>query len=230
MTSWFDDPKQLIRSDKILEFWPSTKHTPEERINAASRFIIYATCIIYLIRRDVRIFVIGGTALGVLYIMEKSDMVKNALARPTEGQLGSSGACQLPTEDNPMGNVLMSDFSDRPNRPSACYYPTVKTHVNNKVTNGVKYGPSRSRSSMPEYQRNAFSRQFVTMPDTSLGGDPHYAFIHGKQGERTCRQDPRLCDPNARGVQLEAFAGLDPNDDKRSGMHRGSGLAVGHSA
>ena len=75
MTSWFDDPKQLIRSDKILEFWPSTKHTPEERINSASRFIIYATCIIYLIRRDVRIFVIGGTALGVLYIMEKSDMV-----------------------------------------------------------------------------------------------------------------------------------------------------------
>jgi len=68
------------------------------------------------------------------------------------------------------------------------------------------------------------------MPDTSSGGDPHYAFIHGKRGELTCRQDPRLCDPNARGVQLEAFAGLDPNDDKRSGMHRGSGFAVGHSA
>ena len=36
----------------------------------------------------------------------------------------------------------------------------------------------------------------------------------------------RLCNPDARGVQLEAFAGLDPNGDKRSGMHRGSGLAA----
>ena len=45
MTSWFDDPKQLIRSDKVLNFWPSTTLTPEERINATARFIIYATCI-----------------------------------------------------------------------------------------------------------------------------------------------------------------------------------------
>ena len=62
MTSWFDDPKQLIRTDKVLNFWPSSTQSSEERVNSAARFIIYATCIIYLIKRDVRIFVIGGTA------------------------------------------------------------------------------------------------------------------------------------------------------------------------
>ena len=81
MTSWFEDPKQLIRTDKVLEFWPSQTLTPEERVNATARFIIYATCIIYLINRDIRIFVLGGTALGVLYIMEKSDMIKLGLAK-----------------------------------------------------------------------------------------------------------------------------------------------------
>ena len=110
MASLFEDPKQLINSDKVLEFWPSTTLTPEERVNATARFIIYATCIIYLIKRDMRIFVLGGTALGVLYIMERSDMVREALARPTQGQLGLSGACQLPSKDNPMGNVLLSDL------------------------------------------------------------------------------------------------------------------------
>lgn len=223
MTSWFDDPKQLIRSDKVLDFWPSTALTPEERVNATARFIIYATCIIYLIKRDTRIFVIGGTALGVLFIMERSDMVKEALARPTDGQLGATGACQLPNEDNPMGNVLLSDFKDRPDRPSACYYPTVKKKADDLTTNGVKYGPARSRSAMPIYQRNAMSRQFVTMPSTSLAGDPYYEYIHGKKGQNTCRQDPRLCNPNARGVQLEAFAGLAPSGDIRNSASRPAG-------
>ena len=65
------------------------------------------------------------------------------------------------------------------------------------------------------------------MPDTSIGNTPYYEFIHGKRGD-TCRQDPRLCDPDFRGVQLEAFAGLDSSDDKRSGMSRGSGKPGGY--
>ena len=221
MTSWFEDPKQLIRTDKVLEFWPSQTLTPEERVNATARFIIYATCIIYLINRDIRIFVLGGTALGVLYIMEKSDMIKLGLAKTAHER--PPRPCTKPTQDNPMGNVLMTDFVDRPDRPSACYYPTVKAKANDLATEGVKYGPSRSRSAMPLYQRNAMSRQFVTMPSTSLAGDPYYEYIHGKQGQKTCRQDPRLCNPDARGVQLEAFAGLSPSGDIRSSASRPTG-------
>ena len=211
MTSWFEDPKQLIRTDKVLEFWPSNTLTPEERINATARFIIYATCIIYLINRDIRIFVLGGTALGVLYIMERSDMVREGLPRTANNGI----PCQLPTQDNPCANVLMTDFSDRPDRPSACYAPTVKNTTDAYITNGIKYGPSRSRSSLPRFQRNALARQFTTTSNSSLGNDPYYEFIHGKRGEKTCRQDPRLCDPDARGVQLEAFAGLQPTGDRR---------------
>ena len=211
MTSWFEDPKQLIRTDKVLEFWPSKTLTPEERINATARFIIYATCIIYLINRDIRIFVLGGTALGVLYIMERSDMVREGLPKTANNGI----PCQLPSQDNPCANVLMTDFSDRPDRPSACYAPTVKNSTDAYITNGIKYGPSRSRSSLPRFQRNALARQFTTTSNSSLGNDPYYEFIHGKKGEKTCRQDPRLCDPNARGVQLEAFAGLQPTGDRR---------------
>ena len=211
MTSWFEDPKQLIRTDKVLQFWPSNTVTPEERINATARFIIYATCIIYLINRDIRIFVLGGTALGVLYIMERSDMVREGLPRTANNGI----PCQLPTQDNPCANVLMTDFSDRPDTPSACYAPTVKNATDAYITNGIQYGPSRSRSSLPRFQRNALARQFTTTSNSSLGNDPYYEFIHGKKGEKTCRQDPRLCDPDARGVQLEAFAGLQPTGDRR---------------
>tara|TARA_B100000131_G_scaffold246271_1_gene239175 strand:+ start:77 stop:718 length:642 start_codon:yes stop_codon:yes gene_type:complete len=213
MTSWFEDPKQLIRTDKVLEFWPSNSLTPEERVNATARFIIYATCILYLINRDIRIFVLGGTALGVLYVMERSDMIKHVNAKTAHEK--PKRPCTLPTEDNPMGNVLMTDFNDRPDRPSACEYSTVKKSSDFFTTKGIEYGPARSRSSLPEYQRNACSRQFVSTANSSLGNDPYYEFLHGKQGKDTCRQDPRLCNPDARGVQLEAFAGLQPNGDRR---------------
>ena len=213
MTSWFEDPKQLVRVDKVHEFWPSKTQSSAERVDASARFIIYASCLIYLIKRDPRIFVLGATAIGVLYIMEKSNMVKDG-TRPAIVYNSIRSDCTIPTKDNPMANVLMSDYVDRPDRPQSCYYPTVKTAVNNYLTGDIEYGPMRSRSSLPDQQRNALSRQFVSMPDTSIGNTPYYEFIHGKRGD-TCRQDPRLCDPDFRGVQLEAFAGLALNGDAR---------------
>ena len=30
MKVWFDDPQQLIRADKVSEFWPTSEQTPEE--------------------------------------------------------------------------------------------------------------------------------------------------------------------------------------------------------
>ena len=79
MASVFDDPKQLVRADKIHEFWPTKTHSSAERVNATARFIIYSTCVLYLIRRDVRVFILGTTALGVLYVMERNNMIKEAI-------------------------------------------------------------------------------------------------------------------------------------------------------
>ena len=93
MKAWFDDPKELIKAKEILQFWPTNKQSPEERVNAASRFVIYATCFLYLIRRDIRVFVLGATVLGVLYVMYKSKMIKETYGRPTFGGQG----CQMPS-------------------------------------------------------------------------------------------------------------------------------------
>lgn len=227
MVSLFEDPKQLVRSDKVTHFWPTNEQSAEERVNATARFIVYATCILYVMRRDVRVFVLGATGLGVLYVMEKSNMIKDEQVRPTvlhEGHEGSFSQCQLPTYDNPMANVLMGDYVDRPDRPSACDYSTVDHKVNRMLTDRIPYGPSRSRSPLPEHQRNGYSRQFVSSPVTNIPGDQtaFAEWLYGAKNAPTCRTDPRMCDPNARGAQLEAFAGLDVNGDKRSGMTGGT--------
>ena len=69
--------EELFKSDKILQFWPSDKQTPKERAYATTRFILYASCIIYLIRRDVRILLVGGLALFAVYYMYKNGMIKD---------------------------------------------------------------------------------------------------------------------------------------------------------
>ncbi len=99
MKVWFDDPQQLIRADKVSQFWPINEQTPEDRINAASRFVIYASCLIYLIRRDPRIFVLGAMVLSVIFVLYRSNMVKDTIGYTIEGE----SQCQMPTEDNPMG-------------------------------------------------------------------------------------------------------------------------------
>lgn len=219
MKAWFDDPKQIIKQDKVMQFWPNTMQTPDERLNAASRFIIYATCIIYITRRDPRIFVLGGTFLGVLYVMYKSNMIKEMYGEKVEGGFG----CQIPSQDNPMGNVMITDYSGAPNRLEACYYPTVKPLVNHLTTNRIPYDAGRSRTAMPVYQRNALSRQFVTAPVSKIPGDQtaFAEWLYGPKNGDICRSNPRMCNPNARGVQLEAFAGIDSAGDIRGGMFGG---------
>ena len=215
MVSLFEDPKQVVRSDKVTEFWPTSQQTTAERVNATARFVIYATCILYLIRRDIRIFILGATVLSVLYVMEKSKMIKGK----KEKKETYVPECQLPTVDNPMANVLMSDFDGRPDRPSACRYDTVRDEVNDMLSGRIPYGPQKSRSPMPDAQRNAFSRQFVSGPVTTIPGDQtaFAEWLYGEKGAPICKSDPTLCSPNARGVQLEAFGGLASNDDKRGG-------------
>lgn len=218
MSSWFQDPKQLVNDKKVLEFWPTNIQSSADRVNAGSRFIIYAACIHYLIKRDARIFVLAATALGVLYVMERSGMVKEGVPRGIEYYENIGDACQMPTRDNPMANALIGDD---PNKLQACAYPSVRADVDSFVVGDTPFGPARSRSSLPLYQQNALSRQFVSAPVTTVGSDQtgFAEWLYGKKNAPMCKSDGSVCNPDARGVQLEAFAGLDPNGDKRSGMH-----------
>ena len=220
MQAWFDDPQQLTRADQVSQFWPTKDQTPEDRINAASRFIIYACCIIYVTRRDPRIFVLGATVLAVLYVMYKSKMIKETYGIATSGDIAG---CQMPTMDNPMGNVLITDYTDAPNRLEACYYPTVKPFVKSFLDDRIPYDAGRSRSAMPEYQRNAAARQFVTTAVSKIPGDQtaFAEWCYGPKNGPMCKSDGGVCSPNARGVQLEAFGGIGYDGDKRGGMFGG---------
>ena len=227
-TVWFNQPKILFQSDKILQFWPTSNQSSAERVNSSTRFILYSMTLLYLLRRDIRFLIFGLMIISVLYILYKGGMVKEGHARPTESD-GLNFGCQLPTEQNPMSNYLLGDS---PTKPPACFYPTVKPLVNKYLDRTIPYDCGRSRCSLPVYQQNAAARQFISSPvTTSVNDQTEFAeWCYGKKNRPMCRDDPTQCNPDIRGVQLEAFAGLDPSGDMRTGMsNRGATGPTGGS-
>ena len=69
------DPREVFRSDKLLEFWPTAMQSSKDRVAATTRFIVYAMCILYLIKRDARILALGILVLAVLYFLWTSNMI-----------------------------------------------------------------------------------------------------------------------------------------------------------
>jgi hypothetical protein len=231
MTSvWFKDPSILFKNSEIFKFWPTSNQTIEERINASTRFILYASNILYIIRRDPRIFVLAAMVIGVMYVLYKPHANKEShhevvAALPPPHLQSATPDCQAPTAVNPMANFMLTDYTEDPDRPSACYYPSVQNKVKTLLDNTIPYGNERSRSALPKYQQRAAARQFVSMPVTTAANDQtgFAEACYGKKNGPMCKDgSPGVCNPNARGVQLEAFAGIDMSGGPRTGMFGGT--------
>ena len=163
---WFYKPSELIR--KPLEFWPSQRQSYDERINATSRFIIYSSLIVYAMKRDVRVIVLMGLLIAAIFIMVKLE--------PPNGPTAS-----MISRDNPVGNVLISDYQDYPNRPATYADPDLIR--------------SQMESIFPSGSRAA-ERQWYTMPNTTIPSDQDgmLDFMYGGRVEN-CRANQAFCHP-----------------------------------
>jgi len=170
------DPKDIFQSDKLLDFWPTASQSAKDRAAATTRFVLYASVVIYLINKDPRVFALALLVLAILYYMLTSNMIPDGKVRPTyaEGRLAGLTRTQvsMPTFDNPMGNVLLTDYTDQPDRPSAAWYPSVRREV---ATEWSTIHPF-------ERVRDA-ERNFYTMPSTTIPND-QTAFAEASFGKK----------------------------------------------
>lgn len=100
-----------------------------------------------------------------MYVMYKAKLIKEPYGTK------ENATCQKPTKENPLANVLMSDYTDAPNRLEACYYATAQPLIKKFSSDQISYDSGRSRSTLPVHKRNAFERQFVTAPVSTIPGD-----------------------------------------------------------
>ena len=137
---WLNDPTILLSHDSITKIWPSRTMDPNEKLNAITRLVIIMTLLGFLITKNIRVVVTGVAtliALVVLYFAQKKSS-KSETVEPYEGfntmskeQLNSSDFTR-PTVNNPVMNVLMTDYQDNPDRPKAApsYNPIIKDEIN----------------------------------------------------------------------------------------------------
>lgn len=201
------DPREIFKTSELLNFWPTATQSARERVSATTRFIVYAACLVYLINRDARVFALGLLALAVLYYMWTMNMIndgKSFADGRTPGPL--RGEATLPTLDNPMGNVLMSDYADYPDRPAAAWYPSMRTEVQNVWSQIHPF----------ERQRDA-ERNFYTMPSSTIPND-QAAFAYGAYGmpfAPMCHdQGGTSCDPD------RAYSSIPERPQMRAGNGR----------
>jgi hypothetical protein len=203
------DPKEIFKTSDLMKFWPTATQSADERVSATTRFVLYAMCIVYIINRDPRIFALGGIALAILYYMWTSNMVKDGNMRSTIGDARRSSVFRsnvtLPTVENSMGNVLLSDYVDNPDRPAAAWYPSVRTQVQQAWSQIHPF----------ERQRDA-ERNFYTMPASTIPNDQtgFAQAAYGKPFAPKCHdQGGASCDPDRfysafpERVQMEAGNG-----------------------
>lgn len=184
------DLKEIFNSKEILKFWPTSSQSTKQRTLATTRFIIYATCIVYLIQRDPRIFALGGLVLGVLYYLYTNNMITDGNVKVANGRQANilRPEVSLPSRQNPMANVLMTDYVDEPDRPSAAWYPSVRTEVQQEWSQIHPFEKIRDAE-----------RNFYTMPVSTIPGD-QTGFAEasfGKKFSPMCKdQGGTACDPD----------------------------------
>jgi len=183
---------ELFQTNKLLEFWPTARQSARERVSATARFVIYSVCIVYLITRDPRIFALGILVLAILYYMYVSRIISDGKLRPAQGDARVPGPLRdqvtMPSRNNPMGNVLMTDYIDAPDRPSAAWYPSMRSQVQQVMSSIHPF----------ERQRDA-ERNFYTMPSTTIPNDQtgFAQAAYGRPFAPKCNdQGGSACDPD----------------------------------
>lgn len=73
---WYNNPRVLFAESRAHHFYPQEWMNHDEHQNAIARLILYTTAVLYIMRRDGRVFILGALALAALYVMDqpKSDM------------------------------------------------------------------------------------------------------------------------------------------------------------
>ena len=90
-----------------MVFWPMATMTDLEKLCASTRFIIYATVILYAYQRDPRIFTIALISIFVLYFSYRRQQRATATIQIVSDEPQTTKKCRQATEENPAGNRLL---------------------------------------------------------------------------------------------------------------------------
>ena len=142
---WIYDPYVLLDKSKVFDLWPLESMTREEKLNAISKFVIYATILGVFLFRNLKFFLTGIITLVVLvatyFILNNKENSKLKEAFSDEKLYEKfKDNYTNPTTKNPIMNVLLPEIQDKPERLAAApsYNKAVEEEINNSAKEIIK--------------------------------------------------------------------------------------------
>jgi hypothetical protein len=162
---WTNDPTILFNKEYMLELWPTSNMSYEQKLNSITRLVILLTILGYILTSSVKILVVGIVTLAIIFALFKMRKQKVTKEMLNEGFLnlntdksvandksemnGSNSYVNPVTLDNilksefkegnkknPFSNVLLTQIMDEPDRKSAP--PAFNVDVDEDITKNVK--------------------------------------------------------------------------------------------
>ena len=134
---WSENPNVLLDQRYILEFFPVESMTYEQKLNSVTRTVIVLTIITFIYTKNTRLLAVSAVTILAIFLLFYShqqmcqDKKRVRFGEEQEGftNLDSkhSDVFVDPTAQNPMSNVLITDYEYNPNRKPAPASYTEKT-------------------------------------------------------------------------------------------------------
>jgi hypothetical protein len=170
MSFWVNEPTVLFNNKYINQIWPYSYLTYEEKLNAATRFIVIITLLGYVLLNRFIIIVLGLIVVGVIVLLYKK---KEGMVFPYYGVNDQ----QTIEQNNPFGNVLMTDYKFNPNKKAvnADYTPDLENTLNSKIKEFIVQENSDNNEinnlfnnvgDQFKFEQN--NHQFYTNPSTTI--------------------------------------------------------------
>lgn len=156
---WINQPSILLNKNYLLDVFPSSEMTLEQKFNAITKFIIFLSILGFIFTQNFQLIIIGALTIGIItviyyrkkkiFIEERTD-TNNTTSKEgftnSNKKITSNDVIELKqllkegyypiNKKNPFGNVLLPEISSNPERPSAA--PSFNPEVNDKINKAVK--------------------------------------------------------------------------------------------
>ena len=175
---WLENPNTLLNKNHITEIWPNSDFDLARKLNAITRLIIILTILGYFFTKSPYIPVSAFVSIVILVIIYKtkskskmeefvgSFKKRDAAVKDLDNILQKEFT--MPTKKNPAMNVLMTEYTENPNRKPAApaYNEVVEEEINEKAQRDIDKKLFKNLGDNLSFENSM--RNFYAMPNTKI--------------------------------------------------------------
>ncbi len=180
---WFKNFAILFNKNRLTEFFPSTKMTLEEKINATVRLFSYISVVLTIVSGNSNYIYLMICVMLLSYFAYINYNPNNI-----EKYSNSKKNYVKPTIDNPFMNIQLDDYVKNPNRDSL---QTINNYQNKLLNQEIndKFNYNLYRDVGDIFDKNNSQRQFYTTPITTIPNDQNSFAKWLYHTDKTCKEN-----------------------------------------